>query len=425
MSERFVICDIEATGLEAHREMIEIALITFEAGKVTDVYSTLLNPLVPVSAEVQHLTLISPRDLEAAPKFYDVAEAIRNRIEGKIFVSHNTDFDLGLLQRKFTELGDPLVVKSFCTLKGAQDLIPGMTSYSLEALGSFFRIRHKDAHRALPDAEATLELFKELQNLRYRYTPEDLFHPRHEKLLKSLPAKAGILILRDEKGKTLLNEATEDLLGRARQLLRVRPENRWLIEETTGIDSRETGTALIAELEARPHRKRGSLLWKIVVQERKGEKSFALRPLKGRERGHWFFSEKKEALKKLRKLEAALRDSRYLYREGPRTKDEIIETNLKVDGLLKEAQFPSDDLLILGDGRRLGERSLVLIREGRVRGYGFTEASEEEINARPDAFVSPLQHPSLAKDLSAIRYLRELKHKRKKREAWRSIPKAQ
>ena len=425
MSERFVICDIEATGLEADREPIEIALITYEDGKVTDVYSTLLNPLRPLSSEVQKLTLISDRELEAAPKFYDVAEALRNRLEGRIFVAHNVEFDLGLLQKKFGELGERIELKSYCTLKGAQELIPGMQSYSLEALGNFFRIKNRNQHRALSDAEATLELFKEIQNLRYRYIPRDMFHPRHEKFFKILSRRAGILTLKDVNGKTLLSEPTSDLLGRAQSLLKIRPENRWLLERTESLSGQETGSALIARLRLQETSKL-NLKWKIVLRESaRGEKSFALKSFKDRSPGHWFFTEKKAALTKLRRLESELKDSRFIYRDGEKTKDEIVDNNLKVEKLLRESRFPSSDLLILGEGRTTNEHSVVLIRDGRLRGFGYTEASVAEVEMAPDAYVEKLERPSLGGDLVTIRYLQELKHQRKKTEGWRSIPKAQ
>ena len=425
MSDRFVICDIEATGLEDDREIIEIALITFEEGKVTDVYSTLINPLRPLSSEVQKLTLISERDLDAAPKFYDVAEALRIRLEGRIFVAHNVDFDLGLLKKKFAELGEKIELKSYCTLKGSQELIPGVQSYSLEALGNFFRIKNREAHRALSDAEATLELFKEIQNLRYRYIPRDIFHPRHEKMMKNLSRRAGVLTLKDSQGKTLLSEPTHDLYERAQDLLKIRPENRWLLEKTESIFGEETGSALIARLQHEA-KSRLHLKWKISLRESpRGEKSFVLKPFKDRSRGHLFFSDKKDALKKLRRLESDLRDSRYIYRDGEKTKDEIIENNLKVDRLLKESQFPASDLMIMGEGRSLGEHSVVLIRNGRVRGFGYTEAQIQDVEAAPDTYVEIFERPSLGSDLVAIRYLRELRHQRKKTEAWRSIPKAE
>jgi len=161
---RYVIADIEATGLSSEREMIEIALITWQDGKVTDVYQTLLNPLVPVSKFIHDLTLIGQRELVDAPKFYEVAEAVALRLEGAVFVSHKVEFDWPMLERAFAQLGRPLKLKTLCTLELAQDLIPGLKSYALEDLCRFFPIPLKEQHLALL---ATLAQ-KELRTHRWR-----------------------------------------------------------------------------------------------------------------------------------------------------------------------------------------------------------------------------------------------------------------
>ena len=164
--KRYVICDIEATGLDSDRDLIEIALITWEEDRIIEVYETLINPMRPVPEFISNLTSISNRDLKEAPKFYEVADAIRMRLEGAVFVSHNTEFDLGLLRKKFQEMGQELKVKNFCTLKVAQLEIPGLSNYNLDALCNFFHIKITDRHRAIGDAKATLHLFKELMQLR-------------------------------------------------------------------------------------------------------------------------------------------------------------------------------------------------------------------------------------------------------------------
>ena len=192
-TQRFVICDIEATGLDEDKEIIEIALITLEEDKVVDVYETLINPLRAVPEFIQNLTSISLRDLNEAPKFYDVADAIRMRLEGNVFVSHNTDFDLNLLKKKYQEMGQELKVKNFCTLKIAQEEIPGLKNYNLDALCSFFGIKIRDRHRAIGDAKATLELFLELRELRLKNYPKIMNLPHHSKCFKELSGKSGLL----------------------------------------------------------------------------------------------------------------------------------------------------------------------------------------------------------------------------------------
>jgi hypothetical protein len=150
--------------------------------------------------------------LNEAPKFYEVADAIRLRLEGSVFVSHNTEFDLGLLKKKFSEMGQELKVKNFCTLKVAQHEIPGLRNYNLDALCSFFGIKIRERHRAVGDALATLDLFRELMQLRLKTYPKILHLPHHEKILKKLPAKAGLVTFKELKADLGINIPTHGCL---------------------------------------------------------------------------------------------------------------------------------------------------------------------------------------------------------------------
>jgi DNA polymerase-3 subunit epsilon len=420
-SRRYVICDIEATGLDENKDIIEIALITFQDGKVTDVYETLINPLRPVSEFIHDLTSISPKALNLAPKFYDVADAIRMRLEDSVFVSHNTDFDLNLLKKKFEEMDQALKVKSFCTLKVAQYEIPGLRSYNLDALCDFFRIKIQDRHRAIGDARATLELFKELFELRMKSAPKPLYLPQHEKSLKKLTQKSGLLTLKDEKGQILHAHAAFNMEKEGRDLLKVSAENRELLEKTEVIEGEDTGSALIAEFKKlllRPYQPH----WIIVIQELdSGEKNFKVRPYKKHVEGLWFFKKYDDAKAKRLELQKKLQDQTYAYREGGKSKEEIIRHNQKLESLAKDARFPADNLILMGEGRTLGERSFVLVRGGHVLGYGYSEASEKDISERPESFITKRFFMHLGADLAARRYLRVLKNSRHKNEVWRSL----
>lgn len=423
-AKKYVICDIEATGLDTDRDLIEIALITWEDGKVNDVFETLVNPLRTIPEYISNLTSITNRDLKEAPKFYEIADAIRMRVEGAVFVSHNTDFDLGLLRKKYQEMGQELKVKNFCTLKVAQHEIPGLQNYNLDALCSFFGIKIADRHRAIGDAKATLELFKELMQLRLKVYPKILFLPQHEKLLKKIPAKAGLLSFKDAEGKLLKVEATFNLEKTARELLEVKQENRELLLKVDSVEHEVTGSALIAEfrkLQLHPYKPH----WVIVTQaDRTGEMFFRIKPLKKGMQGLWYFRDYLDARKKLRGLESELRTEKILYREGGKTKEEIVKHNQKVEKLSKDARFPSDHLVIVGEGKTMGERSLILVRNNHVVGYGYTDVSEEAIFENPDIFVTKRFVHHLGVDLAARKYIRVLKNLRQKTEGWRSLSEA-
>ncbi len=420
-SRRYVICDIEATGLHEDKDLIEIALITFEEDKIVEIYETLINPEIPVSAFVRELTGINQRELDLAPKFHEVADSIRLRIEGNTFVSHNTDFDFGLLQKKFAERGEEIKCRSMCTLKMSEELIPGMLNYNLDALASFFGIKIRDRHRAAGDALATLGVFRELLNLRMNTRSFPLWLPQHEKILKDIPKRAGLMEFLDGKGNSIRTEAVADLEKRARELLEVKLHNRDLLLKTADIRYRLTGSALIAEFE------RLKLFpihyhWIVLLESNeRGHQKFAVKPYKKEIEGIWYYPTYSEALKKSRELNGKIQDRKFIYQEGGISKEEILRSNQKAADLSRAELFPTPHLIIMGEGRTLNERSFILIRYEHVVGYGFTETSEEGILKNPEAWITRNYNKNLGVDLAARRYLRILKNQRQKSESWRSL----
>jgi len=420
-ARRYVICDIEATGLEEDRDVIEIALITYSEGKITDIYETLINPMRAIPEYISNLTSITNRELKEAPKFYEVAEAIKSRLEGAIFVSHNTDFDLHLLNKKFMEMGEELKLKSFCTLKTSQHEIPGLKNYNLDALCSFFGIKIEKRHRAIGDAKAALDLFKELQLLRNKVYSRPLYLPHHAQNLKKITSKAGLLYFKDQDGKAFRIEASANMHKTASQILSINPENKELLLRTHIIDSEITGSALIAEYKKllfTPSK------WKWVIEMNvldTGEKKFKVSPYKKGKTGLWFFKNYPEAKKKLNSLNGALKDKTFFYREGGKSKEEIIRHNQKFELLTKEARFPSESLLLVGEGRNIDEKSLVLVRGGHVLGYGYTTSPDEEIYKNPEKFLTKKFFQNIEVDILTMNFLRFLKNQKHKTDAWRAL----
>lgn len=418
---RYVICDIEATGLHDEKDLIEISLITFEDEKIVEIYETLVNPEVPVSNFVRELTGINQRELDQAPRFHDVAESIRLRVEGNTFVSHNTDFDFGLLKKKFAERGEELRARSLCTLKLSEQLIPGLMNYNLDALTSFFGIKIQDRHRATGDALATLGVFRELMKLRMNARSFPLWFPHHEKILKNIPKKAGLLRFLNKDGEELRLEPTADLEKRARELLQVKQDNRDLLINVTEIESIVLGSALIAEFE-KIQRHPVHYHWTVVLEAgERGEQKFVVKTSRKDLEGLWYFTHQGAARKKARELNERLRDRKLIYQEGGRSKEEIVRSNQRALELSRMERFPSPHLIILGEGRTINERAFILVRDDHVRGYGFTEASEEEILRHPEIYLTKTYHRHLGIDLAARRYIRVLKNLRQKTESWRSL----
>jgi hypothetical protein len=120
-------------------------------------------------------------------------------------------------------------------------------------------------------------------------------------------------------------------------------------------------------------------------------------------------------------LEKELYTEKFVHRDGPISKEEILKYNQRIERLSKNAKFPSENLIILGEGRKIGERSLVLVRNNHVLGYGYAEASENEIFSNPEAFLKRRFFQHLGVDLATKKYIRILKNIRVKTESWRSL----
>lgn len=398
--------------------MIEIALITWEEGRITDVYQTLLNPLVPVSKFIHDLTLIGQRELVDAPKFYEVAEAVALRLEGAVFVSHKVEFDWPMLERAFAQLGRPLKLKTLCTLELAQDLIPGLKSYALEDLCRFFRIPLKEQHRALPDAEACLKLFLELRELtRGAVGTKPRYLPEHEAVLKDLVARPGLLYCFDEAQRAFEIHATDNVLALGQELLAIGAKNKARLKQLRSLRTEVTGSELIAQFrrarfEGRP------LRWMITLREHEGLKRLEVAKLKAGE-ALWRFSSEAVARKKLKALERQLHAGDFAWREGGLSKNEKLALNRALEELVRPQRFPCENLLLWSEGRRLGEWSYVLVRAGRLVGYTYSALPPEQMLQAPDAHI-PRRSTAWEEEL-CIRYLREHRHRRIKHDQWREL----
>jgi DNA polymerase-3 subunit epsilon len=162
-SLEYVVVDVETTGGSAwqgHR-VTEVAVVRLRGdGKKVGEYSTLVNPDRSIPPFITRLTRITPMMAARAPRFPEVAEAVRQALSGAVFVAHNASFDWRFLS---TELdwaqGKPLFGRVICTVRLARRVVPEISRRSLDALSDFFGVYNQARHRAFGDARATAEIF--------------------------------------------------------------------------------------------------------------------------------------------------------------------------------------------------------------------------------------------------------------------------
>ncbi len=175
LAPRLAFVDVETTGSAPGRErVVEIGVVRvdFEDDTVRiDEWSTLVNPGVPIPAEIQWLTGITDDMARTAPPFAEVAQTLFDRLEGAVFVAHNARFDYGFIRAEFRRAGLAYTAKTLCTVRLSRYLYPDRSPHTLDAIIDRFGLDGEQRHRALGDARV---LWRLLQRLADRHPPAEI-----------------------------------------------------------------------------------------------------------------------------------------------------------------------------------------------------------------------------------------------------------
>jgi len=157
----YCVFDFETTGMSARTDkVIDIGIVKIHKGKITETFSSFINPGRHIPYFITSLTGITNSDVEDAPYFEDVFNSIKSFIENSILVAHNLSFDYNFLKNECASANLEMPAnEAICTLKLAKKLYPHLPSKSLGNLIKTFKIKHRNVHRGLGDATATAKLF--------------------------------------------------------------------------------------------------------------------------------------------------------------------------------------------------------------------------------------------------------------------------
>jgi DNA polymerase-3 subunit epsilon len=271
----FSVLDVETTGLTArYNGIIEIGIVKVKGLKITDRYSTLINPGRQIPFYITQFTGITDDDTFNAPLFEEVADGITEFISDSVVTAHNLSFDRSFLNKEYLLIGKEKPDNpQLCTLRLSKRLYPELRSRSLASLSYHLKVKLINAHRALPDAEATAQiLIRMLKNLKRNddvKTLSDLLSLqvipsqketkiRISKHLKedvySLPEAPGVYYFLNSKGKVIYIGKAKSLSKRVRSyfLLTAQRKARKIIKQTKRIKYEVTNselTALLSEAE--------------------------------------------------------------------------------------------------------------------------------------------------------------------------------
>lgn len=263
----FVVFDLETTGLAtASARICEIGAVEIRRLELGASFETLVAPEVTLSRATRRLTGISEELLASAPDAEQALARFSSFAGDAVLVAHNARFDIAFLNRELERrsgrrLSGPVVD----TVALARNLLAGRSERtSLATLAHFFGVSVRPCHRALPDAQATAEVFLRLVELaRERGAErlsqlEELAAPRprriHAKrhLIRAAPAAPGTYRFCADDELTLYVGKARDLRSRLRSYFHTPHQRRTVeaaLDKLVRIEWQVTGSELQAALE--------------------------------------------------------------------------------------------------------------------------------------------------------------------------------
>ena len=164
MINSYVALDLETTGIGArHEKITEIGMVKVIGGEVADTYHTMVNPHRKIPERIVKLTGITDDMVKGAPGIGEILDEVLAFTGDLPLLGHQIIFDYGFLvqaavnqKRKFEKYG-------IDTLKLCRYLMPCAEKKNLSAACAYFEVSRDTAHRALSDAYAAHNLYRELK----------------------------------------------------------------------------------------------------------------------------------------------------------------------------------------------------------------------------------------------------------------------
>lgn len=164
--DKFVCIDLETTGFSPeYDEIIEIAALKVENGKITDKFLTPVCPTRQISEYITSLTGITNEMVSAFPKIDVLLPKLIDFIGDYTLVGHNVSFDVNFIYDNYLRLFGKYFRNSYIdTMRLSRILYPKLFHHRLKDLVKLFNIDVGGSHRACYDCGATLMVYVNLQN---------------------------------------------------------------------------------------------------------------------------------------------------------------------------------------------------------------------------------------------------------------------
>jgi DNA polymerase III subunit epsilon len=149
----FAAIDFE-TANNKRNSACSVAVVEVKDGQICDSYYALIRP---PEMDFSYFNIqihgIHPEDVKDKPTFAGIWPELRKRLENRIVVAHNAQFDMSVLKYALNEykLPEPKF-NHCCTVSLARKLWPELENHKLDTVGHYLNIDFKH-HDALEDAK--------------------------------------------------------------------------------------------------------------------------------------------------------------------------------------------------------------------------------------------------------------------------------
>jgi DNA polymerase-3 subunit epsilon len=159
--------DVETTGRDASVDrVVELGIAVGRRGEIIARYNWLINPGIPIPAEVSAIHHITDAMVADKPRFEAVAPEIAKALEGCVPAAYNALFDRAFLMGEFSRAkldgaGVPALTREvdwLDPLVWARELQENEKSRALGDVAARLGVALENAHRAQDDAEAALRV---------------------------------------------------------------------------------------------------------------------------------------------------------------------------------------------------------------------------------------------------------------------------
>lgn len=169
------VLDTESTGIDIGKdEAVEVAIALFQAGKLVDSYSALINPGIHIPAEATAIHGYTDDDVECAPSITDFWRDIPRRFVDDVQFCAYSGFD-----KHFVPKSAPIdhtwpFIDILAMVRACDPFVRGKGRHKLDVTCQRHGIEIGQAHRALADATAAGHLLYKLhEELREKGTEFD------------------------------------------------------------------------------------------------------------------------------------------------------------------------------------------------------------------------------------------------------------